>query len=146
MKRKTDGDPLGGIDPINRLNTEDSVLYTWFPYALRVKMYVLPADRFVRVYVGPFDVYKFEMFVFEIEYPAVPCTTVKHMSVSGTKKGVVPTNVLNVAVAVPFPALTKDVPKFEIPGGPGTPGYASTGRLDTLCIPLLNPVTLNEYA
>jgi hypothetical protein len=28
---KTDGDPFGGIDPINRLNTEDSVLYTWFP-------------------------------------------------------------------------------------------------------------------
>lgn len=30
-KRSTDGDPLGGIDPINRLNTDDSVLYTWFP-------------------------------------------------------------------------------------------------------------------
>jgi hypothetical protein len=108
-------------------------------------MYVLPADRFVRVYVGPFDVYKFEMFVFEIEYPAVPCTTVKHMSVRGTKKGVVPTNVLNVAVAVPFATLTNDVSKFEIPGGPGTPGYAITGRLETLWIPLLNPVTVYEY-
>jgi hypothetical protein len=108
-------------------------------------MYVLPADRFVRVYVGPFEVYKFEMFVFVIEYPAGPDATVKHMSVSGTKKGVVPTNVLNVAVALPFPALTNDVPKFEIPGGPGTPGYATAGRLGTLCIPLLNPVTRYEY-
>ena len=31
LLRTTDGDPLGGIDPINRLYTEDSVLYTWFP-------------------------------------------------------------------------------------------------------------------
>jgi hypothetical protein len=84
LLRRTDGEPLGGIDPMYRLYTDDRVLYTWFPYALSVKMYVLPADRFVRVYVGPFDSYTFEMFVFAIVYPAVPCATVKHISVSGT--------------------------------------------------------------
>ena len=84
LLRRTDGEPLGGIDPTYKLYTDDSVLYSWFPYALRVKIYVLPADRFVRVYVGPFEVYNSEMFVFAIEYPAVPCATVKHISVSGT--------------------------------------------------------------